>query len=317
MVRFSPPEILGRDKFFSICVPYFNRIHYMKRLLDSFEQFADMPYEMIVHDDASTDGSSKELFEMRDRMSTLIVNTHKCVGLVTSLNRCVEAASSKYIFFLNSDCGITGPCLRTYADMFNSPWAGYHTPHQTIVTGKVPSYFKNGNTKFVIGGGGGGCMIVFNKDMWTDIGGFDERIFSGGADTAMIDKILSRGYFPVSPYVEGEEYKKGLVVANYSYNEQQSQDSTICGGDQLDNSYPKIFKGPQSSEELSRSKHHYVDRWAHAEEKKPEGITNMQYWCNYHRNMCHPLTGVNWEVAAKHGQDKWKEQVEKEIIREQ
>lgn len=314
MVNYSPKEVLAKDQFFSICIPYFNRIHYLKRLLESFEQYADMPYEIIIHDDGSDDGSSEELFKMRDKYSTLIVNGYKNLGLATSLNRCVEMASSKYIFFLNSDCGLARPCLKMYKEMLDKPYVGAILPGHG--TGPDPEHAKlegtwymAGDYRFRLGVGGGTSMIVFRKDLWQEIGKFKEDLHIAASDIAMLNKIIRAGYFPAQQYDIIDTALPTCV--NYSHAELANSDSTIRGG--LDNAYPPIFKGILSTEDLSEKKKQLVDRAAHASESTPEAVHNFHYWVAYIKSL-QTRGEINWDAAAKYSLDRWKDQVEADKI---
>ena len=69
-----PNEILPSDKFISVCVPTFCRPHYLKKLIDTLEQYADMPYELIVGDDGSPDMRARDaVYDMKNKISIPII----------------------------------------------------------------------------------------------------------------------------------------------------------------------------------------------------------------------------------------------------
>ena len=56
------------DPLVSICVLAFNHEHYLRQALDSFlSQKTDFPYEIVIHDDASTDSTAEIIREYEQR----------------------------------------------------------------------------------------------------------------------------------------------------------------------------------------------------------------------------------------------------------
>jgi len=100
----DPATVFPNNLFLSVVVPHFCRIGYLKRALDSLARHADMPFEVIVHDDASSDADREELFGLSDQISITLFNNGHNMGLNEAVNRCVEMASSKYILFICDDC---------------------------------------------------------------------------------------------------------------------------------------------------------------------------------------------------------------------
>ena len=103
----------------------------------SFERLESDIFELIVLDNASTDGSKEMLSELSNKYSnvTLILNTEN-VGFGKGNNEAVMKASGKYILFINSDVIVHAGAID-----------------------KLLEYFKaNENTIYFVGG------KLFNKD---------------------------------------------------------------------------------------------------------------------------------------------------------
>ena len=306
-----PDKLLTGDQFFSVCVPYYCRPLYLYRLIESLEKFADMPYELIVHDDGSSDGSSGDIYNLRSKITTLITHDAYPIGLAASLNRCVQMANSKYILFLNADCSLTGPCFKTFKNVLDKPYIGMVTPHVEWPTNKK-EYLVSGNTKFILpNGSGGGCVQVFRKDTWKSLGGWDENFFSGSCDCAMIYKVLTYGYFLGLPI-------GGRAVTNMSLDEKDNSDSSMKFNKGFDCAYPKIFnlKNWQIYYALSKARQESCVQHVIGEEKREAGRANGKYWSEFMIKLVKQCTVVDWELAKRHGQDKWRSAVEADIVKE-
>ena len=87
----------------SICIPTYNRLPDLKQLLTSiFMGFegTDYPYEVIIADGGSTDGTLEYL---RDLDKIKLIEQGKLIGTVKAVNACLEIAKGDYIFTANDD----------------------------------------------------------------------------------------------------------------------------------------------------------------------------------------------------------------------
>jgi glycosyltransferase involved in cell wall biosynthesis len=86
----SSPQIFGPDQFISIVISSFYRPFYLKRCLESIHKHADMPFEIIVHDDGSGQAERDQIYrDLSPLISTLILNLGGNMGLNVSANRAV------------------------------------------------------------------------------------------------------------------------------------------------------------------------------------------------------------------------------------
>ena len=87
----------------SIIIPVFNRLQLTKQCLDAI--IANTPqnlYEVIVVDNASTDGTKNYLSSLNDAFIKIITNKMN-LGFAKACNQGAQAASTEYILFLNND----------------------------------------------------------------------------------------------------------------------------------------------------------------------------------------------------------------------
>lgn len=296
------------EKYVSIVVPYFNRPHYLRELIDSVHKYADIPFELIVHDDASVDGSTPEIFNMRDKMSSLIINQGHNLGISASVNRLVNIASSNYIIFLNDDCVFVNSCLNNIYEILSRPYVGY-----LHITQSSDPNINLQETRFGLTGIKSGSALAFRKNVWNDIGGWDETAFSGASDVAFMTAVFRHGYFAATPY--GKEY-----VVNISHTRKGNSDSSMCMSG-FDCSYHKIFNLKENNyDRYCKIREEECNRITNSFNKVPAGMSNLNYWHEYMTKLLYTKPGntiterIDWDVAKMHGHDKWKDHIMNDSI---
>lgn len=169
----------------SVCIANYNGAAVIEDCLDSvFEQDCDFPFEVIVHDDASTDDSADIV---RDRYpSVTLITSKENVGFCASNNRMAEAAHGRYILLLNNDAVLFPDALRTLcAAAGTGPASGIlGLPQYDAATRKLIDFGsqtdpflnpipnvapRHGDVAMVIGA----CLWV-PTHLWRELGGFPE-----------------------------------------------------------------------------------------------------------------------------------------------
>ena len=96
----------------SVCIANYNGIGVIHECLDSIKhQDCDFQIEIIVHDDASTDGSLE--FIRKYFPDIILITSTENVGFCISNNRMAAKACGKYILFLNNDAILYPDALKT------------------------------------------------------------------------------------------------------------------------------------------------------------------------------------------------------------
>jgi glycosyltransferase involved in cell wall biosynthesis len=88
--------------FFSVIVPTYNRAHSIAKAVQSILDQTFIDFEIIVVDDASTDGTKEVINSITDHRVRYIRNETNLERCLTR-NKGIEIAKGKYIFFLDSD----------------------------------------------------------------------------------------------------------------------------------------------------------------------------------------------------------------------
>jgi glycosyltransferase involved in cell wall biosynthesis len=84
---------------FSILIPSWNNLPYLKLCLDSIEQYSSLNNQIIVHVNEGIDGT---LDYVKNRKITFSYSS-KNTGVCYALNRAAELATHDYILFVNDD----------------------------------------------------------------------------------------------------------------------------------------------------------------------------------------------------------------------
>jgi GT2 family glycosyltransferase len=85
----------------SICIPTYNRLPYLKKCLDSiFNGFKEYPYEIIIADGGSTDGTLEYL---RGLDKVKLIEQGELTGAVKACNVCFKAAKGDYLALVTDD----------------------------------------------------------------------------------------------------------------------------------------------------------------------------------------------------------------------
>lgn len=167
----------------SICVANYNGVDIIDDCIRSIlAQDADFGFEIIVHDDASTDGSVDHI---RTRYPDVrVIASAKNVGFCVSNNRMAEQARGKYILLLNNDATLFPDALRTLrnhsAQCLEAAILGL--PQYDAQTGKLIDIgtmcdpFLNPIRNINPARGGvaivsGACMWIPRR-LWDELGGF-------------------------------------------------------------------------------------------------------------------------------------------------
>lgn len=96
----------------SVCVANYNGLDVIGACLDSIRaQDCGFPIEILVHDDASTDGSAA--FIAKHYPEVQLIKSDTNVGFCTSNNRMVDHARGTYVLLLNNDATLRSDALRT------------------------------------------------------------------------------------------------------------------------------------------------------------------------------------------------------------
>jgi glycosyltransferase involved in cell wall biosynthesis len=139
---------------FSILIPTWNNLAYLKLCIESLRKHSALPQEIIVHVNEGRDGTKEWVAAQPDLKYTF---SEKNVGVCFALNQCRTLASTDYIVYLNDDMYL---CPGWDTGLYEEIKAIGHSLFFLSATAIEP--VETGNS----------CVIV--SDFGRDPGSFDE-----------------------------------------------------------------------------------------------------------------------------------------------
>lgn len=317
---------LTSDKFISIIVMSYTRPKLLETCLKSIHEHADMPVEIIVHDDASGRELEIEIFNRcRHLCSSLIFSSPNKInmGLAAAANRATALANSEYVLLLNDDCVLLGgKPFQTIKKVLDVPYIGCVGPWQTVNQPTLGSINPGETTVPVTANGvdfnisslpNGAGIFAYKKSTWEKARGFPQ-VYTNAGDTGFHIKLLKMGYFNASRLINVDEMFTNVdQMAGYK--------EATAGRSPFDSSYPHVFLNQVSFEDslktlVNQSEERRVRIYEDSHENYycDEGLVNHAWWdrlfVEARKDRDH---GFDWEVFKPYGQDKWKDQVEADM----
>lgn len=96
----------------SLIIPCHNQIIYTKMCLQSIKKYTFYPYELIVINNGSTDGTGKWLAHLSKNTNLKIITNSKNMGAPKSFNQGIACSKGNYIVLLNNDIIVSSGWLK-------------------------------------------------------------------------------------------------------------------------------------------------------------------------------------------------------------
>jgi len=196
----------------SIIIPNFNGKQFLKVCLDSIKNQNHIFYEVIIIDNASSDGSVQYIHENYPEF-TLIQNKEN-LGFAAAVNQGIKSSSSEYIFLLNNDVeleqdsisnllkcikkdknifGVSSKMIQ-YTDRSKMDDAGDEYTilgwTRKVGDGKSPELYNAERETFSVCAG----AALYRKSILDELGYFDEKFFAYMEDVDISYRARIRGY---------------------------------------------------------------------------------------------------------------------------
>lgn len=211
--------LMNKQLVLSIVIPCFNAEKFIGKCLDSILQSEFQDYEVVVVDDNSKDKSPKILKNYERLPQIYVIYLDQNQGPAKARNLGVKNSSGKYIIFLDADTEIENGCLETVVDKLESnskvgalqtklikgrsqkiDAAGHFLSFSGFPyeIGVVEDESKHNKETVIFGARSAGMAV--RKDLFKEIGGFDEDYFIYGEETDLSWRVWLAGseirYFP-------------------------------------------------------------------------------------------------------------------------
>lgn len=204
----------------SVCIANYDGIGLIDACIESVRaQDGDLPVEIIVHDDASTDGSAAHIRARHP--DVLLIESAQNVGFCVANNRMAAAARGEYLLLLNNDATLLPEALSVL-----QAEAGRLT-RPAILT--LPQYDAESGALIDVGclldpflnpvpnlnpalndvGTVHGACLWIQKALWNELGGFPEWFGSVGEDLYLCCRARLAGHAVRALGVSGYRHRVG------------------------------------------------------------------------------------------------------------
>ncbi|EXX85373.1 glycosyl transferase family 2, partial [Paenibacillus darwinianus] len=194
----------------SIVIPTCNHVEYLKNCIDSIIDNTDLPYEIIVVDNGSTDATAAYLKSLRGRVRYRLLETN--LGFAAAVNHGLMMAKGRTIVLLNNDVLVTEHWLENmmrclYSDErigMVGPVTNYISGEQLMKTNysstremyafarrhNLPDPAKWRETNRLTG-----FCLLFRRELWERTGYWDEGFQNGNfEDDDYCVRVRMQGY---------------------------------------------------------------------------------------------------------------------------
>jgi GT2 family glycosyltransferase len=221
----------------SIVLVLYNKAEYTYQCLETIKAYADVPYEIIIVDNASVDETGAMLDKIND---TIIIKNQENVGFLKACNQGAKLAQGEWLLFLNNDTQITPTLLSTLLmTAEKNDKCGAVGGKLIFPDGKLQeagSIIWNDGSSYGFGRGedpfkpefsyvkevyyaSGACLLV-NNDVFKDVGMLDELFYPAYyEETDLCMKIRAAGYKVL--------FQPSAVVIHYEFGSSSSMSKAI------------------------------------------------------------------------------------------
>jgi GT2 family glycosyltransferase len=204
----------------SVCIANYNGTKLLDDCIASIEtQHVDISVEIIIHDDASTDGSVEWIRQHHPNVELLASRDN--VGFSVANNRMVAQARGKYVLLLNNDAALYPDALESLLTMTDSsacpgiitlPQFNWDTS-ALVDRGCLLDPFYNpvpnlDATAERVAISIGACLFI-SRELWDELGGFPEWLGSIGEDMYLCCLARLRGLCIVVTPTSGYRHRQG------------------------------------------------------------------------------------------------------------
>lgn len=166
----------------SLVIPLYNQVDYTKRCIESIDRCTQVPYELILVDNASTDETQEYLQQVKATVMTNATN----LGCAKAWNQGVRAAKGTFIGILNNDIVVTPGWLTGLLNFMEQGSHGIVSPaaREGPLNYDLEAYareFTRSCARATRSAIYGACLVIHRR-VFDKIGLFDEGFHYGGCE---------------------------------------------------------------------------------------------------------------------------------------
>ena len=229
----------SRPVLVSIVIPVYGQLEYTKQCLRSlYACSSSVDFEVIVVDNGSHDETAAFLAWAQAKYGIRVIRNETNLGFAKACNQGSAVARGPFLLFLNNDTIVCPGWLEPMVEvMSKEPRVGIagskllypdgRIQHAGVVIADAPAPispdhlyrgrrhdFPPANVQKDFQAVTGACLLV-RKDLFEQVGGFDEAYVNGAEDVDLCFKVRQKGwriaYTPKSVLVHFESVSKGRL----------------------------------------------------------------------------------------------------------
>ncbi|MDP1527467.1 MAG: glycosyltransferase family 2 protein [Rhodocyclaceae bacterium] len=210
---------MTRAPLLSVCIPNFNGLDMIDACIASVRaQTTSAEVEIIVHDDASTDGSAAHIRACHPDVR--LIESSENVGFCIANNRMAAAAQGRYLLLLNNDATLLPDALATLLAgaerqarpaILSLPQYDADKGELLDIGARLDPFLNpvpNRTPGAEIGMVAGACLWI-DKALWDELGGFPEWFGSIGEDLYLCCRARLAGHPVRALGVSGYHHRVG------------------------------------------------------------------------------------------------------------
>lgn len=133
-----------------IVMPVRNGLDCTKLCVQSIYNHTDLPFNLIIINNASSDGTYEYLEELKKKKDNLkVIHNKEGQGWVGGINQGIEAGSSPYVCFMSNDVVVSSQWLRKMLDKIDAPNIAAVGPISNNVSGQQNISCSNPKSKSI------------------------------------------------------------------------------------------------------------------------------------------------------------------------
>ncbi len=178
----------------SIVMAVYNQIQYTKQCLETIYKFTSRPFEIIIIDNASTDGTEQYLKDV----DAVVIRNATNLGCAVAWNQGIRLSRGRSAVILNNDVLVTPGWLEALVHFMEKTGHGVVSPsvREGALDYDLLTYSKNftqmcsqaSRTEVI------GCCMLIHQSVFNKIGLFDEQFFVGHEDTDFLWRCRQAGF---------------------------------------------------------------------------------------------------------------------------
>lgn len=172
---------MKHESLISLVIPLYNQLHYTRQCLESIRRHTVLPYELILVDNASSDGTS----EFLQGLDVTVIKNETNLGCAKAWNQGVRASRGAVVGILNNDIVLSPGWLEGLLSFMD---AGHGIVSPAAREGPLDYDLEAYAREFTASCRNavraelyGACFLV-KRDVFDQIGLFDEGFAYGGCE---------------------------------------------------------------------------------------------------------------------------------------